>query len=401
MQQGPMSGIRVVELAAWVAGPAVATILADWGADVIKIEPPTGDPFRYMVNLGTDGLNPAFELDNRGKRSLGLDVATAGGRDVLLELLGTADVFVSNLRPAQLRSLRLEPEPLLQRFPTLVVATINGFGHNGPDADRPSYDMGGFWSRTGMAGSHIRESGEPTVLRGAIGDHLTALALTAGVAAALHDRTRTGRGTHVTSSLLRGGLYALGQDANITVRTGITFPAGRSRTMSSNPLYNHYRTGDGRWLWLLGLQSDRSWPPVAVALGHPEWLDDERFGSAAARSANNAELIALMDDAFAERSLAEWTEILEDLGVWWEPVVTLPEALAHPQTIAANAVIEIPGRRDGTIPAIAAPVDFDGERRVRDARGVPGFGDDTDDVLAELGRSPEQIAAMRRDCTAY
>lgn len=390
---GPMAGVRVVDLGAWVAGPSVAAVLADWGADVVKVEPPPGDPFRYMVSLGPEGVNPAFELDNRGKRSIGLDLGAEEGRAVLERLLSTTDVFVSNLRPGTLDALGVAPEALLARFPRLVVATMNGFGDEGPDRDRPTYDMGGFWARSGMAALLTVDGREPPVLRGATGDHHSSMALVAGICAALYERAATGRGCHVGTSLLRNGLWGVSQDANVVLRAGTGLPSGGGRWGASNPVYNPYRTRDGRWLWLLGLEPDRHWPLVAVAVGHPEWLADDRFADLPRRRANAQALIALLDEAFAERTLEEWTPILEELGVWWEPVLSLPEALEDPQTAASGVRGEIPADH-GSVPAVAAPVDFDG-RTPMASRPVPGPGEHGDELLAELGYSDQEVAALR------
>jgi crotonobetainyl-CoA:carnitine CoA-transferase CaiB-like acyl-CoA transferase len=392
---GPMTGVRVVELGAWVAGPAAGAVLADWGATVIKVEPLGSDPFRGMVLLGPERVNPAFEFENRGKRSLSLDVATPKGRTIFTQLLDAADVFITNLRPATLEGLGLDPAALHQTHPALIVATLNGFGERGPDRDRPSYDMGGFWARSGLAASHTLNGDEPPILRGAVGDHMAAMSLVAGISAALFERRRTGAGRHVSTSLLRNGLYAGGQDANVYARTGATLPMGGGRLQSTNPLYNTYLTSDGRWLWLLGLQPDRHWPGIAQALGHPEWLADDRFGSFSARRASASALIALLDDAFARRSLAEWSNVLEQQGIWWEPVVTVPEAVDGEQLAASGGLVQVPvSSSEGTSRTIASPVDFDGVSAT-DLTRTPEFAEHTEEVLLELGFDWAEIGALR------
>jgi crotonobetainyl-CoA:carnitine CoA-transferase CaiB-like acyl-CoA transferase len=392
---GPMTGVRVVELGAWVAGPAAGAVLADWGAQVIKVEPLGSDPFRGMVTLGPEGVNPAFEFENRGKRSLSLDVATPKGRQIFADLLWSADVFITNLRPATLESLGLDPASLHEAHPALIVATLNGFGERGPDRDRPSYDMGGFWARSGLAASHTLEGGEPPILRGAVGDHMAAMSLVAGISAALFERTRTGAGRHVSTSLLRNGVYAGGQDANIYARTGGLLPMGGGRLQATNPLYNTYKTADGRWLWLLGLQPDRHWPAIAKVVGHPEWLDDERFGSFTARRTNSAALIALLDDVFVQQTLAEWSDVLEAHKVWWEPVATLPEAVDGEQLRASGGLVQVPvSSSEGVSRTIASPVDFDGVSAT-DLIRTPEFSEHTEEVLLELGFEWADIATLR------
>jgi crotonobetainyl-CoA:carnitine CoA-transferase CaiB-like acyl-CoA transferase len=391
---GPLAGTTVVDLGIWVAGPATAAILADWGADVVKVEPLHGDPMRHAARMGPEGVNPMFELDNRNKRSLALDVASGAGRTVLHALLATADVLVTNLRPATLASWGLAPDELRARHPHLVVATLTGLGEAGPDRDRPSYDMGGFWARSGLAHAHALDA-EPMPMRSAWGDHMTSMSLAGGICAALAARARTGTGSHVATSLLRNGLYGLSQDANVLTRLGTWFPYRRGQ--APNPLFNVYETSDGRWLWLLGLQPDRHWPMLTVALGHPEWLADERFVDQPAQRVHAAELLAVLDEAFATRTLAEWTEVLEAHGVWWEPVRTLEEVLADEQLHAAGGVVpvRVPGR-DEPVDGIATPVDFDG-RSVFAELPPPGLGEHGDEVLAALGFGPAAIAALREE----
>lgn len=385
---GPLAGVKVVELGAWVAGPAVGAVMADWGADVVKVESPWGDPMRHTSQVGDTGINPPFEMDNRGKRSIVLDVGSGPGRAALDRLLAGADVFVSNLRPVTLAEWELDPASLAVRFPRLVVATLTGFGERGPDRDRPSYDMGGFWARSGAAMAHA-VNGEPPLLRGAYGDHTTSMALVAGINAALLERERTGRGRHVATSLLRTGMYTLGQDVTYLQRIGRWFPFGRREV--SNVLFNCYRTKDDRWLWLLALQPDRHWPNLCVAVEHPEWLDDPRFETHAVRREHQTEMLALLDEIFATRTLDEWGAALDDAGMWWEPVLTVEDAVAQEQAQAMDVLIEVEGIPEhGPIVGVAGPVDFDGTSRMQ-TRGVPGLGEHSREVLREAGFTDAEI----------
>jgi crotonobetainyl-CoA:carnitine CoA-transferase CaiB-like acyl-CoA transferase len=239
------------------------------------------------------------------------------------------------------------------------------------------------------------DGGEPPILRGAVGDHMAAMSLVAGISAALFERTRTGRGRHVSTSLLRNGLYAGGQDANIYARTGSLLPMGGGRLQATNPLYNTYKTADGRWLWLLGLQPDRHWPAVAKVVGHPEWVEDERFGSFVERRTHSAALISLLDDVFRTRSLAEWSANLEAHKIWWEPVATLPEAVDGEQLSASGGLVEVPvSSSEGVSRTIASPVDFDGVS-AGDLIRTPEFAEHTEEVLLELGLDWPDIAALR------
>lgn len=391
---GPLAGVRVVELGVWVAVASAAAILADWGADVVKVEPLTGDPFRQVARVGPDGPNPAFELDNRGKRAIAVDLGDDRGREVLDLLLGDADIFLTNMRPRTLAAWGLDPASLRQRHPSLVVGTLTGYGAHGEQRDRPSYDVGGFWARSGLADAHS-VGGQPPSLRGAVGDHVSALSLAAGVCASLAARERTGRGHHVATSLLRNGLFALSQDANYLARLGAWFPSDRGS--AANPLYNSYRTADDRWLWLLGLQPDRHWPIIAVTLGHPEWLGDPRFEDVDAQRANAAALIGLLEEAFATRPLEEWSAALDDAGIWWEPVRRLDEVLADEQLLANGGLVDVPAPCSGEpIRTIATPVDFDGRSRVSTG-GAPELGGHTDEVLRAAGCTDEHIRQLRSD----
>jgi crotonobetainyl-CoA:carnitine CoA-transferase CaiB-like acyl-CoA transferase len=387
----PLTGVRVVELGNWVAGPAIGAVLADWGADVVKVETPFGDPMRHSSKVGPDGINPPFEMDNRGKRSVVLDMGTAAGRAALDRLLERADVFVSNLRPSTLAGWGLDPASLTGRFPALVVATLTGFGDRGPDRDRPSYDLGGFWARSGAATAHSVE-GEPPLLRGAFGDHMASMALVAGINAALVARARTGRGRHVATSLLRTGMYAIGQDATFLSRLGRWYPYGRREV--TNPLFSCYRTADDRWLWLLALQPDRHWPNLAIAVEHPEWLADVRFATFAERRTHAPELVALLDEIFATRTLYQWARALDDAEMWWEPVLTLEEAVAQEQAQAMDVLVPIPDPNGGgEVLSAASPVDFDGVSRMN-PRGVPELGEHSREVLREAGFTDDEIAVL-------
>ncbi len=380
MEDGPLAGYRVVELGVWVAGPAAGGILCDWGAEVIKVEPPTGDPMRAVFALAagaSEPRNPPFDLDNRGKRSVVLDLRAEEGRQLLDRLLATADAFVTNLRVDALERLGLAHDDVRRRHPRLVYASVSGFGLDGADRDRAGYDVGAFYARSGFAASMTVGDAPPPALRSGKGDHVTGLAAAAGILAKLLERERTGTGGLVETSLLRAGMYTTGWELAIQQRFGKS-QAPEDRTANSTPLVNCYRTGDGRWFWLLGLEADRHLPGVLAAVGRPELADDPRFGTARDRRINARALIAELDVAFAARTRDEWATIFAEHDVWWAPVQSLAEVVADPQARAAGAIVAMASGEE----SIAPPAGF-GERDVV-ARPVPELGADTEAVLREL-----------------
>ncbi len=394
---GPMQGIKVVEMGVWVAGPAAGGILADWGADVVKIEPPgVGDPGRTFARmLGGDlPFNPPFEMDNRGKRSVIIDLGRSEGRELALELIDGADVFISNMRQTALARFGLDPVTLLKRHPRLVYGAISGYGFDGADADKAAYDIAAYWARGGVAGALTPPGEAPPFQRGGMGDHAAGLSLAGGISAALFARERNGRGQLVSTSLLRQGIYTLAFDLSIVLRFGVNLGAA-DRTKMPNPSVNSYCDKEGRWFWIVGLDADRHWPPLARAVGHPEWIEDPRFATAADRTANASELIACLDEIFATRSRNEWGEIFDaEQDLWWAPVQTPDEVVADPQTQACGGLVEVPdGESTTTLPA--TPVDFEGTPWAPRSM-APEHGQHGDEILRELGRSDTEIEALRK-----
>jgi crotonobetainyl-CoA:carnitine CoA-transferase CaiB-like acyl-CoA transferase len=385
---GPFDGVRVIELGVWVAGPGVAGILADWGADVIKVEPSHGDPARGFTRmLGGDlDINPVFELDNRGKRSIVLDLGTNDGVDVLFGLLATADVFVTNIRASALSRLGLDPDQLLERFDRLVYGIISGYGLEGPDADKAAYDIAAYWARSGIAAS-LRAPGSPLPSqRGGMGDHTVAMTGAAMISAALFERERTGRGQLVSTSLLRQGAYTIGFDVNIALLWGRSLGIGERET-ARNPSVNNYTASDGRQFWIVGLEGDRHWPALVRAVGHPEWFTDPRFATAKDRAVNARDLIAELDAVFAGRTRDTWAAAFdEEPELFWAPVNTIDDLLEDEQFQASGALVEVPGKAGSRI-MLATPADFGGVAPIP-RRDAPELGEHTEEILAELGRAP-------------
>jgi crotonobetainyl-CoA:carnitine CoA-transferase CaiB-like acyl-CoA transferase len=381
---GPLAGVRVVELGAWVAAPAAGGIMADWGADVIKVEPAAGDPQRAVFgSVGLDGSMPVppFEVDNRGKRSVVLDLRDFDHHAAFDRLLSTADVLVTNMRPGALERLELDPDTVCARHPRLIYGAISGYGLEGADRDRAGYDIGAFWARSGLAHTMVPPGEMPPGLRSGMGDHQTGMTLVAGIMAKLYERERTGRGGLVSTSLLRTGMYSIAWDIGIQLRFDRR-ERTRARDQSRAPLINSYRAGDDRIFWLICLEGDRHWPKLLAALDRPELVDDARFVDATARLNHAQELIAELDAAFSTRPLAEWAERFDTHDVWWAPVQSIVDVIGDPQ--AQSGFVEMsPRTGDEPFRAVATPVDFDGH--VVLPGPVPLLGEHTVELLAELG----------------
>jgi crotonobetainyl-CoA:carnitine CoA-transferase CaiB-like acyl-CoA transferase len=381
-----LEGIRVVELGMWVAGPAAAGILCDWGADVVKIEPPEGDPARgFTQMLGGDlPTNPVFELDNRGKRSVVLDLATEQGRSEALALIDRADVFVTNVRQGALKRLGLDSDTLLARNERLVYALMTSYGNTGPDADRPGYDIAAWWSRSGIAWSLTPPGNDPPFQRGGMGDHTVGMTGAAMISAALVSREKTGKGQFVTTSLLRQGAYTIGFDVNVYLMWGAQF-AGGNRASARNPTVNNYVAGDGRRFWVVGLEAERHWPPLARVVGHPEWLEGHDYSTGRGRAHQARRLVAELDAIFATKPLAEWAEVFAtEPDFFWAPVNSIEDLVADEQFAAAGGMVDVP---DGasTTTMVATPVDFYGTPIA--LRGTaPELGEHTEEVLDDIRR---------------
>lgn len=379
---GPLDGIRVVELGVWVAGPATGGILADWGADVVKIEPPTGDPARRFGHmLGIEGdESPPFEMDNRGKRSIALDLTADDGRSTAFELVCDADVFITNVRPGALRRIGLDVEAVAAANAGLVYGLITGYGETGPDADRAAYDVAAFWARAGLAHLLTRPGDTPPFQRGGMGDHTAGMTLAAAVCAALVARSRTGTGQLVTTSLYRQGAYTISFDLNTFLMTGHSIAIGQRESMA-NPCMNNYVAGDGRRFWIVGLQVDRHWGPLCRVIGRPGWLT--QYPRPRDRAANAVEIIGALDEIFATKSLDEWAKLFAaEPDFFWSPINSIEDVVADDQFHAAGGVVYVPDG-ESSLPMVATPADFHGTPWAPRAK-APGIGEHTEEVLGEL-----------------
>ncbi|PVM84231.1 CaiB/BaiF CoA transferase family protein [Caulobacter endophyticus] len=383
--------LKVVELATYIAAPGAAGILADWGADVVKVESPEGDPMRrFFETIGSDHAgNPVFELDNRGKRSIVLDIRAPAGAEALKRLVATADIFLTNVRPAALRRAGLDHETLRAAFPSLIYCSLTGYGLTGPDADKPGMDVAAFWSRAGVGALTAPKGAEPFPIRTGMGDHVTSLATVSAILAAVHERHRTGVGRLVETSLLRTGAYAIGSDLAIQLHFG-KLASTRPRREAVQPLANFFQTQDGRWICLLARQGATDWPRIAAAVGRPELVDDPRFAGARARRENTAALVDILDEAFGAMNYETAAAALDGGDITWALWQTPRDLVTDPQAQAAGCFVEtLDGRRSP-----AAPARFPGIEE-RPSTPAPALGADTAAVLAELGYSNEEIEALK------
>ena len=386
-----LEGLKIVEMATYIAAPGAGGIMADWGADVIKVEPPGGDPIRlFFSSLGVEETaNPVFDMDNRGKRGIILDTSKEAGREVLLKLLDGADIFLTNVRPGGLARAGIDHATVLKRCPRLIYTTLTGYGLEGPEADRPGMDSAAFWARSGLAAMFRPKGGDPIQLRTAFGDHVASLAIVGAVMAAVYERQRTGQGRLIDASLLRVAHYAGSSDLAIQHTRG-RIASNRPRKDAPNPLINYFQTADQRWISLLQRQGEKDWPKLARALKVEHLVSDARFENGRARRENGAALVALLDEAFGARTLADIGAALDAEQMIWAPVLTAMEAVADEQAIAAGCVVQTPTHDGGAMNAPGGPVRFPGADDGPKGPS-PRAGEHTRAVLAEAGLTDAEI----------
>ena len=389
-----LKGLKVVEFASYIAAPGAACILGDWGADVIKVERPGGDSMRHVfADLKTElASNPTFDLDNRGKRAVVLDVGKPEGREALARLAATADVFITNVRPAALKRAGLDEATIRKANPRLVYCLVTGYGLEGPDAHKPGFDVTAFWARAGVANMTAPKGADPFMLRSGFGDHITALATVSAILAGLYEREQTGKGRLVQTSLLATGVYTVGSDLAVQLRFG-RLASNRPRSQSMNPLSNFYRSSDDRWFVHNPRRGNQDWPAFATIAGRADLIEDERFSTGKARRENSPLLIAELDKGFAAMPFDEIAARLDAADMAWAPVQTPAQVAADPQVMASGAIVQVEDGQGGTFPSPAAPARFPGADATVRPRS-PTLGEHTREVLAEIGYSDAEIEAI-------
>jgi crotonobetainyl-CoA:carnitine CoA-transferase CaiB-like acyl-CoA transferase len=388
-----LDGVRVVELSLYAFAPSAAAVLADWGADVIKVVPPKfADPMMGtpIAGLPKEDVGVAFmwELLNRGKRCVGVDVSTEDGHAVLLDLVRDADVFLTNLLPGARQRYGIDVDDLHALNPSLVYARASAHGPEGPERDAGGYDHTDFWARAGIGHAASQVADEFVPQPGpAMGDLASGAAMAGAIAAALFRRERTGRGALVDVSLLSAAMWVGAPAVMASQLYGVeTIPRMRHKDLP-NPLVAAYATRDGRQIYLSGVQTEKHFENFCATVGRPDLNEDARFATGADRLANREALIAELDELFASRDLADWAEMLRNLSTPWTVIQSAAEAAIDPQVTANGYVVT------ARCPIVASPAQFDGARPTL-AR-APDHGEHTDEVLAELGRSTEEILRLK------
>ena len=392
-----LDGVRVLEVAAWMFVPAAGGILADWGAEVVKVEHPvTGDPQRGLSSMGLipggpGAVNYIVEQPNRGKRSVGLDISTDQGRRLLYRLAESSDVFLTSFLPDVRQKLQIDVEHIRAVNPDIVYARGTGQGPKGPDAGKGGLDGSAYWARGGVSYALTPPSADhPISGRPGFGDLAGGMSIAGGIAAALLQRERTGVAPIVDVSLLGLAMWVLSPDIVASGLYGGDPMPRFSHHASPNPLVGVYATGDGRHVSLMMLQSDRYWPEFCRHIDREDLIDDPRFADAGARFANHVELIRILDEVFAGRTLDEWVEAFRTLSGVWEPVRMASELVDDPQVVA-NGYLRTVERGDGeAYDLVANPVQLD--ERSDPLTPAPEHGQHTEEVLLELGVGWDEIA---------
>ncbi|HLJ63375.1 MAG TPA: CaiB/BaiF CoA-transferase family protein [Stellaceae bacterium] len=394
---GLFSGLKVLDVASFIAAPAAATVLADFGADVIKIEPPgAGDPWRsayVQPGMPESDRNYCWTVDSRNKRSLALDLKNPEGRRILGRLVAGADIFITNYPLQVRRRLGIAAEQLLPGNERLIYASFTAYGEEGLEADKPGFDTTAWWARSGLM-DQLRVDGAtpPAKSLPGMGDHPTAMTLFAAIVTALYRREKTGKGGHVGSSLLANGVWSNAVYVQAAL-AGARFTPRPPRSALQSPLNNHYCCGDGRWLMLTVslAQQDKVWPEFCVTIGHPELAADPRFVDGEARGAHAPALVAILDRAFAREDGAVWQGLLQRIGVACARVAEIRDVPDDPQ-MQANGVFA--PMAEGGERVVMSPFWIEDEDKA-EPRPAPALGQHTDPILREAGFAQSEIETLR------
>jgi len=390
----PLAGIKVLEVASWLAAPSCAALMADMGAEVTKVEPIGGDTYRrmYAAMLGDDFVHPCYQFDNRGKQGICVNLEDPDGAELVRSLAADADIFITNLTWPRLQRYRLTDADIHAVQPAIVYGVLSGYGTEGPDSERQAFDQTAFWARSGaMSVFGDREDG-PLMSRGGYGDRTTALNLLSALLAALRVKEQTGAGQYVEVTLQRTGIWALASDVCTALYDRVQ-PDKTSHTAPPNPIWNYYRTADDRWLALVMPMALPYWPKFCDMLGRDDWRDAEALQSLTGLMEHGMQLVPEIRELFASEPLAYWRSRLDAAGLIWEPVAELPEVVEDPALRERGAFSMVVHEQAGAMEIVAAPF------HIRDAdvavRGpAPDAGQHTREVFTRAGLSSDEVDAL-------
>src|SRR5271165_930527 len=392
------SGLKVVELASFIAGPSAAMILSDFGADVVKVEPPNGDTWRIGHKIPPQpqaNVAYPFHLANRNKRGITLDLKSPSAQQVLERLVKWADVFIVNTPHPARKRLKLEYDDVEQWNPRLIYADLTGFGEKGPDADLPGFDITSYWARSGLL-SMTRDAGEPPTWPVAgSGDNATAVGIYSAIVTALYRRERTGKGTYVTTSLLAAGVWS----ASVSIQAalaGAKFYGLHDRKHPASAALNVYRASDGTWFVLVVMHDKLA--AVTKAIGRSDLLTDPRFSDPANLMANMPQLTAILDETFSARPMEHWNEVFSGVHVTFGAVLGPEEVINDPQLAANDIVVPLEGAGGKLTSTISSPIQLHGVAKVP-AKRAPELGEHNDELLKELGFATGEIEGFRASGT--
>ncbi len=389
---GVLEGIKVVEVSMWAYVPSAGAVLAEWGADVVKVEGPEGDPIRQLVVGGVRSEGPAYtwEVWNRNKSGIALDLTQPEAQEILHELVARADVFLTSILPGTRPKLGIDADTIRARNPSIVYAAGTGAGPLGPEAGKGGYDSISFWSRGGVSAGVTPEGQDPIPMpSGAFGDSLSGIALAAGIAAALVRRSRTGEGCVVEGALLGTAMWAMQMAIVGAHQAGIPEMPKSTRQTAFNPLVNNYPTSDGRWVALCMLQPDVYWEGLCRAIGREDLVTDPRFSTAEARAQNVRDCVAELDKTFLAHPLEHWRQVLSTQRGQWDVVQRAGDLVEDPQAQANGFVQTVTYEGGHVLPLVSTPVLFD--RQAPRLSPAPELSADADAILASLGWDEERI----------
>ena len=390
------SGLRVVDLASFIAGPGATTVLSDFGADVIKVEPPgIGDPYRFLYRTPPNPPlqeNYTWQLTNRNKRSVAIDLKNPGSAEVLARLVKWADVLVTNFPPRVRKSLKVSYEDLSPLNPRLIYADITGYGSDGPEADKPGFDITAFWARSGLMQFTRNASSPPAIPVPGIGDHATAMSLYAAIVTGLYRRERTGKGCNVSTSLIANGAWATAAWLQAGL-FGAKFSGEIDRNNPPNALATSYRTSDQRWVLLAFAEEDKGWAAFTKGSDRVDMQTDPRFVDAKSRHKNSAALVAELDRLFGSQPLAYWKQVLDVARVPYG-VAQIPEEIVSDPQLYANEIL-VPINDGSAKPkyTVSSPLTVKEAPKIA-PRVAPGLGEHSEEILKELGFTAEQVEQL-------